>query len=123
MRDELRGLTPPARQEERRAMDATTPARWRDEGSVQAVEASARRRRVLLLFALAAGLVALGVWCLDYLRPPVRCRFVPLFVEGYRDATLPALAWRARDRQSLVDGAFFSSIEDVSASLGQGALV
>jgi hypothetical protein len=102
---------------------SATPARWRDEGSVQAVEAASRRRRVLLLFALVAGVVALGVWCLDYLRPPARCRFVPLFVEGYRSPALPLLPWRAQDRQALVDGPYFSSIDDTSSSLGQGTIV
>lgn len=98
------------------------PARWRDEGSARQVAARGRRRGVLLLFALVAGLVGAGVALLDWLRPPARCRFVPLFVSGYR-ADLPPLAWRVQDRDSLLGGSFFSSIDDAPSSLNQATLV
>lgn len=99
------------------------PARWRDEGSVQALQARGRRRGVLLLLVVIVALVGIGVFILEWLRPPIRCRFVPLFVQGYRERTLPPLAWRDQDRKSLLGGSFFPSIAEVPPSLDQASLV
>ncbi len=102
---------------------AAIPARWRDEGTARQVAARSRRRLVLLLFAMVAGLVASAVALLDWLRPPTRCQFMPLFVRGYQAAELTPLAWRSQDEQELLSGSFFTSILLPSGRLDQAALV
>jgi hypothetical protein len=77
----------------------------------------------LLLLAVIVGIVSLAVVALEYLRPPVRIHYLPLFIRSYRDPQLPNLAWRQQDREALAQGEFFRGTTDVPEVLDQARVV
>jgi hypothetical protein len=94
------------------------PKRWR----AGAGPISRRRRLVPPLLAALASVVVLLVLGLPYLRPPARCRLVPLCLNAHDDPLLHGPAWRGQDAAGLAEGGFFGAVSEPPARLTRAAL-
>src|SRR3954463_5318470 len=91
--------------------------RWR-RGS--AATGPSRLVGVLLAgLAILLGVLLLG---LPYLRPPARCRLVPLCIASYDDPTLRPPPWRVQDCAALAEGNFFRVTQPPPPRLDRAAV-
>lgn len=91
--------------------------RWRRESAP-----GGRSRLVGVLLAGLAILLGVLVLVLPYLRPPARCRLVPLCIASYDDPTLQPPPWRIQDSAALAEGNFFTATQPPPPRLDRAAV-